>query len=158
MSAQSAIHSSLDSSVSWTPQVASSGSAGALICPKTWADFIAPVRVWNKGDKVENGRDVSRSSTLCPRFLIFSIHYKGNGLLNGPIRTILFLIADTGAGHRSAANAIRNAITILAQQEQENRAITSTNYRIEIVDAFEEYGRFPLREAMKLYGPAIRYN
>jgi len=32
------------------------------------------------------------------------------------------------------------------------------SYRIEIVDAFEEYSRFPLREAMKLYGPAIRYN
>ena len=136
----------------------SSGSADALICLKTRADCIAPVWVWNKGDKVENGRDVSRSFTLCPHFLIFSIRYKGNGPLNGPIRTILFLIADTGAGHRSAANAIRNAITILAQQEQENRAITSTNYRVEIVDAFEEYGRFPLREAMKLYGPAIRYN
>ena len=31
-------------------------------------------------------------------------------------------------------------------------------YRIEIVDVFEEYGRFPLREAVKLYGPTIRYN
>jgi 1,2-diacylglycerol 3-beta-galactosyltransferase len=31
-------------------------------------------------------------------------------------------------------------------------------YRIEIVDVFEEYGRFPLREAIKLYGPTIRYN
>src|ERR1700682_5330563 len=119
MSAQSAIHSSRGSSVSWTPPVGSSGSADALICLKTRADFIAPGRIWNKGDKVENGRVVSRSFTLCPHFLIFSIRYKGNGPLNGPIRTILFLIADTGAGHRSAANAIRNAITILAQQEQE---------------------------------------
>ena len=33
-------------------------------------------------------------------------------------RTILFLIADTGAGHRSAANAISNAIRIISQQEQ----------------------------------------
>jgi 1,2-diacylglycerol 3-beta-galactosyltransferase len=32
------------------------------------------------------------------------------------------------------------------------------NYRIEIVDVFEEYSQFPLREAAKLYGPAIRYN
>jgi 1,2-diacylglycerol 3-beta-galactosyltransferase len=32
------------------------------------------------------------------------------------------------------------------------------NYRIEIVDVFEEYSRFPLREAAKLYGPTIRYN
>jgi UDP-N-acetylglucosamine:LPS N-acetylglucosamine transferase len=73
--------------------------------------------------------------------------------LNGQERTILFLIADTGAGHRSAANAIRNAITIISQREQ-----NASTYRVEIVDAFEEYGRFPLREAMKLYGPTIRYN
>ena len=39
--------------------------------------------------------------------------------LMGPQRTILFLIADTGAGHRSAANAIRNAITFIAQKRQE---------------------------------------
>ncbi|HEU0002330.1 MAG TPA: glycosyltransferase [Ktedonobacteraceae bacterium] len=78
--------------------------------------------------------------------------------MNGQIRTILFLIADTGAGHRSAANAIRNAITMLAQSEQESGASSQNIYRVEIVDAFEEYGRFPLREAMKLYGPTIRYN
>ncbi len=126
--------------------------------------------------------------------------------MNGQERTILFLIADTGAGHRSAANAIRNAISIIAQREQEKwlalqqesagqaeTPLTSTAsdmlvttastastastvsaapsaspdssspppppiYRVEIVDAFEEYSRFPLREAMKLYGPAIRYN
>src|SRR5947209_10914686 len=93
---------------------------------------------------------------------------------------MLFLIADTGAGHRSAANAIRNAITLISQREQEawhatqlNASITTTGareqlaadvspppptYRIEIVDVFEEYSRFPLREAVKLYGPAIRYN
>lgn len=96
-------------------------------------------------------------------------------------RTILFLIADTGAGHRSAANAITGAIKILSQQEQEawqaqhtdqlvhaNATSASSNttisaseppaYRIEIVDVFEEYSRFPLREAVKLYGPTIRYN
>lgn len=94
-------------------------------------------------------------------------------------RTILFLIADTGAGHRSAANAIRNAIRLISQQEQAEwlachqntlvaavpaSAATRTelppppNYRIEIVDVFEEYSRFPLREAVKLYGPTIRYN
>ena len=88
-----------------------------------------------------------------------------------PQRTILFLIADTGAGHRSAANAIRNAILLLREQEraewqksreeakgEEAQPPLFPRYRIEIVDAFEEYGRFPLREAMKLYGPAIRYN
>ncbi len=88
----------------------------------------------------------------------------------GPQRTILFLIADTGAGHRSAANAIRNAITFIAQKRQEEWLVqqqagaeeqksmpAQPGYRIEIVDVFEEYSRFPLREAVKLYGPAIRY-
>ncbi|GCE19777.1 hypothetical protein [Dictyobacter kobayashii] len=94
-------------------------------------------------------------------------------------RTILFLIADTGAGHRSAANAISNALRLISQREQEEwlaksqavaradgatpeRSRISTaeseippppTYRIEIVDVFEEYSRFPLREAVKLYGP-----
>src|SRR6266516_1134549 len=86
--------------------------------------------------------------------------------LKGSQRTVLFLIADTGAGHRSAANAIRNAITLIAQQEQEVSHAGQSNgstapplmYRIEIVDVFEEYSHFPLREAIKLYGPAVRYN
>ena len=102
-------------------------------------------------------------------------------------RTILFLIADTGAGHRSAANAISNAIRLISQREQEawqaqqsqkrgSETLSSdqsssdiliqdpaTNlqpptYRLEIVDVFEEYSHFPLREAVKLYGPTIRYN
>ena len=85
-------------------------------------------------------------------------------------RTILFLIADTGAGHRSAANAIRNAIMLLSQKEQEEWHARQQNsaenidvpppptYHIEIVDAFEEYSYFPLRGFMKLYGPTIRYN
>jgi 1,2-diacylglycerol 3-beta-galactosyltransferase len=110
-----------------------------------------------------------------------------NSLQNATQRTILFLIADTGAGHRSAANAISNALKIIAQREQEewqtthaSNAANATNkaaqageaaqalsvvtsappptYRIEIVDVFEEYSRFPLREAVKLYGPTIRYN
>ncbi len=86
--------------------------------------------------------------------------------------TILFLIADTGAGHRSAANAIRNAINQISEQAQAEWIKCQQNstagaaevssapptYRIEIVDVFEEYSRFPLREAVKLYGPAIRYN
>lgn len=102
-------------------------------------------------------------------------------------RTILFLIADTGAGHRSAANAISNAIRLISQREQEawlaresGKQADAVNpvdqslspihsqgsasdlqpptYRLEIVDVFEEYSRFPLREAVKLYGPTIRYN
>jgi len=109
-------------------------------------------------------------------------------LANTVQRTILFLIADTGAGHRSAANAIRNAIAVISQQEQEAwqakqqqhvggiegmaesvmspgssepstlLALPPPTYRIEIVNVFEEYSRFPLREAVKLYGPTIRYN
>ncbi len=101
-------------------------------------------------------------------------------LVDATQRTILFLIADTGAGHRSAANAISNAMKLISQQEQETwqaqRAVEQANdgttveqststpelppttYRIEIVDVFEEYSRFPLREAVKLYGPTIRYN
>lgn len=87
--------------------------------------------------------------------------------MKGSQRTILFLIADTGAGHRSAANALRNAITILAEekhkkwledQQRGKDAPEPPTYRIEIVDVFEEYSRFPLREAVKLYGPTIRYN
>src|SRR5690348_13382875 len=98
------------------------------------------------------------------------MYIKGNFPLNGPQRTILFLIADTGAGHRSAANAIRNAVILIAQKEQEEWLVqqqTATeeqaiapappSYHIEIVDVFEEYSRFPLRETVKLYGPAIRY-
>jgi 1,2-diacylglycerol 3-beta-galactosyltransferase len=100
-------------------------------------------------------------------------------LVDAKQRTILFLIADTGAGHRSAANAIRNAIRLISQQEQaewlaryQSATLAGTQtlaadvamelppptYRIEIVDVFEEYSRFPLREAVKLYGPTIRYN
>ena len=89
--------------------------------------------------------------------------------MNGPQRTILFLIADTGAGHRSAANAIRNAMHVVAQKRQEESQAqdagkgegksetVQASYRIEIVDVFQEYSRFPLREAIKLYGPTIRY-
>src|SRR5579885_508133 len=75
---------------------------------------------------------------------------KGSDPLKGSQRTILFLIADTGAGHRSAANALRNAINIIADEEhrrwvegQEGGVSTESvpeppTYRIEIVDVFEE--------------------
>lgn len=123
-----------------------------------------------------------RNGTLrSPWFIILNtIAHEVSCLEKTSQRTILFLIADTGAGHRSAANAIRIAITLISQKEQEEwhaRQQQSTEsgahageqlktelspvpptYRIEIVDVFEEYSRFPLREAVKLYGPAIRYN
>ncbi len=94
-------------------------------------------------------------------------------MANANERTILFLIADTGAGHRSAANAIRNAINLISEKgqaewlaaQQQNTAEGAAllpsappTYRIEIVDVFEEYSRFPVREVAKLYGPTIRYN
>lgn len=46
----------------------------------------------------------------------------------------------------------------VASQQEGSGAPEPPTYRIEIVDVFEEYSRFPLREAVKLYGPAIRHN
>lgn len=111
----------------------------------------------------------ARFGVLYPHFL-YEEFRKGSNPLKGSQRTILFLIADTGAGHRSAANALRNAINIIAEEEHKRwvesqqegagapGAPEPPTYRIEIVDVFEEYSRFPLREAVKLYGPTIRYN
>lgn len=105
--------------------------------------------------------------------------WEGGALLVSTLqRTILFLLADTGAGHRSAANAIGSAITLLSQEEHahwsesirretqpsadgyEHGCLIDTpsppNYRIEIVDVFEQCSRFPLREIVKLYAPMIR--
>lgn len=95
-----------------------------------------------------------------------------------PQQTILFLIADTGAGHRSAANAIASAITLISQEEricweesmrretplvadyQKHDSFVDPlpppNYRIEIIDVFEQCSRFPLREIVKLYAPMSR--
>src|SRR6267154_594220 len=153
MFAQSAILSLPGNSVSWTPPVVLSASANASTCRK------------NKKRGYEK--------TGIPRYPclhMWSDTHEGSYPLKGSQRTILFLIADTGAGHRSAANAIRNAITFIAQKRQEEWLIhqqagaeeqksvpAQVGYRIEIVDVFEGYSRFPLREAVKLYGPAIRY-
>ncbi len=98
------------------------------------------------------------------------------------VQTILFLISDTGGGHRSAANAIRTAMNLLARETSDQRitgrlasdaratqplrgggcADTSSPvvpppYRVKIVDVFAEYGLPPLRRAIFLYGPAIKY-
>jgi 1,2-diacylglycerol 3-beta-galactosyltransferase len=54
-----------------------------------------------------------------------------------------------------------DGITQLAQETSNIVTVSSEpppTYRIEIVDVFQEYSRFPLREAVKLYGPTIRYN
>lgn len=108
-------------------------------------------------------------------------------------RRVLFLIADTGAGHRSAANAIHHAMRLLADspassspswpaptpapgaapartsvrttprasQRTTTRAArpgASAGWQATIVDAFVECSRFPLRNSVFLYAPAIKYS
>ncbi|WP_376793771.1 glycosyltransferase [Thermogemmatispora sp.] len=107
-------------------------------------------------------------------------------------RCIVFLISDTGGGHRSAALALSSAIEQLQERaasngdggrlgrgepeaapepqprsEASNGAAAgreakggeeaSPKLRLEIVEAFEECGGFPLRQFARLYGPASRY-
>lgn len=82
-------------------------------------------------------------------------------------RTVLFLIADTGAGHRSAANAIAEAMRTVQTTHTTPRphgaagASTRTHdpeWRTLIVDVFAECCRFPLRNGLFLYGPAIQHS
>lgn len=94
-------------------------------------------------------------------------------------RRVLFLIADTGAGHRSAANAIVHAMERLAASPElssprhpivapagaDTRADNrpgkprdNSGWKAFIVDAFVECGRFPLRNGIFLYGPAIKHS
>lgn len=80
-------------------------------------------------------------------------------------RTVLFLISDTGAGHRSAANAIQAAMRLVeAQTSRSPRASTARgalhdpNWRVVIVDGFAECANFPLRKGVFLYGPAIKHS
>lgn len=81
-------------------------------------------------------------------------------------RTVLFLISDTGAGHRSAANAITAAMRVVDAQTANS---TSTprgrrdqrieqSWRAVIVDGFAEGASFPLRKGVFLYGPAIKHS
>jgi 1,2-diacylglycerol 3-beta-galactosyltransferase len=74
-------------------------------------------------------------------------------------RCILFLISDTGGGHRSAALAIANAIRLKSagRSPAEGADASAGQVRIEIVEAFEECSRLPLRGLARLYGPASRY-
>ncbi|HZC04304.1 MAG TPA: glycosyltransferase [Ktedonobacterales bacterium] len=80
-------------------------------------------------------------------------------------RTVLFLISDTGAGHRSAANAIHAAMRLVEGQAlRAPRAGSSQepthdpNWRAVIVDGFAECANFPLRKGVFLYGPAIKHS
>lgn len=86
-------------------------------------------------------------------------------------RRVLFLIADTGAGHRSAANAIHHAMRVLSESpaassprspvpghDRPARAHANDGWEATIVDAFVECSRFPLRKGVFLYGPAIKHS
>ncbi|HEX8982134.1 MAG TPA: glycosyltransferase [Ktedonobacterales bacterium] len=80
-------------------------------------------------------------------------------------RTVLFLISDTGAGHRSAANAIHAAMRVVQEQtprsprnSSSHGAIHDPNWRVVIVDGFAECANFPLRKGVFLYGPAIKHS
>lgn len=90
-------------------------------------------------------------------------------------RRILFLIADTGAGHRSAANAIHHAMRMLAESpslssprlpvpggtgmmQRPGRPYPNDGWSAAIVDAFVECSRFPLRNSVFLYAPAIKHS
>lgn len=88
--------------------------------------------------------------------------------MTAPTRRILFLIADTGGGHRSAANAIHHAMGLISPLPNApgERAISTSaarppayngRWEAEIVDAIKEYWRFPLRNGIFLYGPATRH-
>jgi 1,2-diacylglycerol 3-beta-galactosyltransferase len=72
-------------------------------------------------------------------------------------RTILFLISDTGAGHRSAAGAIAKALRLVYEQAHADGEPAPVA-DIRIVDAFAECGRFPLRETVSLYGPVTKHS
>ena len=89
-------------------------------------------------------------------------------------RRVLFLIADTGAGHRSAANAIHHAMRLLAESPslsspripvpgggmapRPGRVYANDGWEATIVDAFAECSQCPLRNSVFLYAPAIKYS
>ena len=82
-------------------------------------------------------------------------------------RTVLFLISDTGAGHRSAANALHAAMKLIeartavsagpSPRARKNQG-HDPNWRVVIVDGFAECANFPLRKGVFLYGPAIKHS
>lgn len=93
---------------------------------------------------------------------------------------VLFLIADTGGGHRSAANAIRAAMDLIATESPQFNQLTPPTgidphllpfsphhlipvkwngvmrpWRSEVRDIIQECGRLPLRRSANMYGPAV---
>lgn len=97
------------------------------------------------------------------------------------VPTILFLIADTGGGHRSAANAIRAAMDLIAPESFPPERSRPLNidpvllpfdahrlvpaqwggavrpWHAEIRDIFQECGRYPLGEIANNYGPTVEF-
>src|SRR5215472_4443567 len=116
MSARSAIRSSQVSSAFSIARVVLSASASALTSKKKTNSYQE--RTGRLAWTDDTGRLlVSLSSLACCT----------GGCMDASTRvqTILFLISDTGAGHRSAANAIRNAMNLLAPEvsDQETRGL-----------------------------------
>ena len=66
--------------------------------------------------------------------------------------TILLLMAETGAGHRSAAIAVRQAIQVMVSEGGQGAGC----YRSEVIDAFATCGTLPARKLGTLYAAAIR--
>src|SRR5215469_1116459 len=65
---------------------------------------------------------------------------------------VLFLLADTGAGHRSAAHAICRAMSLLLAAE--SNQVTCSG---QCLDIFAACGKFPIRNWSRLYGWAIAH-
>src|SRR5215469_13633678 len=75
-------------------------------------------------------------------------------------RTVLFLIAETGAGHYSAAAAIARALRVQYQREHEHeqaRGRPTQTLDIHIVDAFARCARPALRVAVSCYGSVTQH-
>jgi 1,2-diacylglycerol 3-beta-galactosyltransferase len=64
---------------------------------------------------------------------------------------VLFLLADTGAGHRSAAGSICRAMNLLVA---ESKLVSCTG---QCLDVFATCGKFPIQSWSRLYGWAIAH-
>lgn len=67
--------------------------------------------------------------------------------------TILLLVAETGAGHRSTANALRQALLVVTTEANQG----ANCYHSEVIDAFATCGILPARKLGALYAAAICY-
>jgi 1,2-diacylglycerol 3-beta-galactosyltransferase len=73
-------------------------------------------------------------------------------------RTILLLIAETGAGHRSAAKALCQAVRIVGPIHTSHSVEAGEQwYRTRVIDAFALSSTLPLRKLGGLYDTAIQY-